>query len=313
MSDHLLPNACNRRAFLKHSLGAATALGLVGSQHAQAAGANSPSTAVAGAIVDVNVSLERWPFRNLSRDKVPLLAKKLRSLGVKRAWAGSFDGLLHKDIASVNSRLVESCRGEGQGLFIPFGSVNPSWPGWEDDIIRCHQEFKMPGIRLHPGYHGYGLNDPRFKRLLELATERDLVVQLAVIMEDERTQHPLLQAPAVDTAPLLNVVRAVPNLRLVVLNSGRRFPGDSMMRLADTGRVYFEISWLEGGEAIGDLLAEMPAVTNHILFGSHAPLFLVESPVLKLKESDLTNTQLRAISSANASRLIPIDWSAVKT
>ena len=304
MKNETSPTALDRRDFLKSSLGAAAALGLAAPLATQPARGAQPALAVPGGIVDVNVNLERWPFRSLLRDKTSHLLDKLRSQGVVQAWAGSFDGLLHKDLASVNARLAESCRNNGAGLLVPFGSINPTWTVWEEDIRRCHEEHKMPGIRLHPGFHGYQLTDPRCKRLLELAAERGLVVQLAVIMEDERTQHPLVAAPPVNTTHLLELVRAIPALKLVVLNSGRGMRGDLMKRLAETGRVYFDISWLEGSEAIGDLFHDTPAAVNQLLFGSHAPLFSVESPVMKLKESALTPAQLQAVASGNARRLL---------
>lgn len=303
MSNPSLGTTIDRRSFLKSSLGAAI-FHRVAPLRAPAAPAGFPAMPDAGAIIDVNVSLERWPFRRLRHDEVPHLLEKLRKNGVTEAWVGSFDGLLHKDIASVNSRLAERCESEGQGIFVAFGSINPMWPEWEQDIRRCHETFKMPGIRLHPGYHGYDLRDERFRRLLEMSAERGLVVQLAVVMEDERTQHPRIHAPSVNISPLGEIVPAIPKLKLVLLNAGRGTSRELMTKLCETGRVYFDISWLEGSECVRDLFNDVPIAVGHTLFGSHAPLFYLESSMLKLRESELTLAELQGIASENARRLL---------
>ena len=253
-------------------------------------------------IIDTNVSLSSWPTRHLPLGDPSQLVAKLRQHGVVQAWAGSFDGLLHKDMAGVNLRLAEACRKFGDGLLVPFGSVNPTLPDWEDDVRRCEEEHKMPGIRLHPNYHGYQLSDPRFVRLLDLAEERGLIVQLVLTMEDERMQHPLLRVPHVDTEPLLQQVGDRPNLPIVVLNAFRSLRANQAAKLVAAGNLFFEIAMLEGVGGIEKLLPEVPL--DRVLFGSHTPLFIFESALGKLRESDLSGGVLQAICHDNARHLL---------
>lgn len=248
-------------------------------------------------LVDTNVHLSRWPLRRLSGDDTSALVAKLRSHGVTEAWAGSFDGLLHRDIDAVNARLAQECQGSG-GLLKPFGSVNPMLPDWEEDLRRCAEHHRMPGIRLHPAYHGYRLDDPAFARLLRLAAARGLVVQVVIAMEDRRMMHPLLQAESPELPPLAAVVKGVPGLRLELLGLKAPPPAE----LLQAGSVCFEHSMVDGVGGLARLFAQGPA--ERILFGSHAPLFYFESAILKLRESILTDEQLKAVRWANAARLL---------
>ena len=179
-------------------------------------------------------------------------------MNVHRACVGSFDGMLHKDIGGVNIRLAEECRKHEEGMLIPFGCVNPNLPDWREDMRRCHEDYKMPGIRLHPNYHGYTLDEPVYAELAAMAAQRGLIVQLAVKMEDERTQHPLLSVDPVVISPLRNLLAKQRKLRLVLLNSLRTLLPDQTAWLAQTENVYFEIAMQERIGGVTRLLKDAP-------------------------------------------------------
>lgn len=281
----------SRRDFLQTTM-AATAAAWATTSVAQA-------DIVADVLIDTNVSLGAWPFRHEVLSTTAALVKKLRTYNVTQAWAGSFESLLHKDISSVNVRLADECSKQN-GVLVPIGAINPMLPGWEEDLRRCVEVHHMPGIRLHPNYHGYKLSDPGFKQLLNAATEHGVFVQIAVIMEEERTIHPLVNVAPTDTTPLLDVLKTVPGSRVQLLNAFRTMKGEPVLQLAAAG-VVFEIATLEGVNGVGNLLEKFPL--ERLCFGSHAPFFYFESAPLKLQESELGAAQHRAIRTQNALKL----------
>jgi predicted TIM-barrel fold metal-dependent hydrolase len=252
-------------------------------------------------MIDVNVSLSRWPFRRLPLDEPAALVAALRRLGVTQAWAGSFDGVLHRAVAGVNRRLADDCHAYGNGLLVPFGTVNPTLPDWRDDVRRCQEEHRMPGIRLHPNYHGYGLDDPRLAALLDEAAGRSLLVQVVAAMEDERTQHPLVRVPPLEPAPLAALVARRPALRLILLNASIR-PGDSLKRLVEPGRIWIDTAMLEGVAGIERVVASIGS--GRLLVGSYAPFYCADAAPLKLQESALNEADHKAIAEGNARSLI---------
>lgn len=253
-------------------------------------------------MIDTNIYLSRWPARRLPLDETPRLVERLKAHGVIQAWAGSFDALLHKDIGSVNAHLADECQAHGDGLLILFGAINPTLPDWEEDLRRCHEQHKMPGIRLHPNYHGYKLDYPAFAKLLESADKRKLIVQIAIRMEDPRTQHRLLTVPDVDPTPLVGLLPRFPTLRVQLLNGLNVLRPDALDKLIAAGNLSVEIAALEGIAGIAKLLTHVPQ--GRVLFGSYSPFFAFESAAGKLQESALGEAQKRAISLGSADRWI---------
>ncbi|MDF1862337.1 MAG: amidohydrolase family protein [Verrucomicrobiales bacterium] len=249
-------------------------------------------------LVDSNVSLFDWPFRKLPLDETSVLMEKLRSLGVGQAFAGSYEGLFHRDLPAVNHRLAKESTGVPE--LLPIGSVNPDLPAWREVLRSCAEDHEMRGIRLHPNYHGYTLDDPRFRELLERAAEIGLFVQLAATMEDRRTQNSIAAVPDVDLTPLPTVVAAVPGVRVQVLNWRPRMAELESMK--DVSGIHFDTARVDGTDGIEQL--QKVVSPDRVLFGSGAHFLIPEASLIRLMhESGLEEEILEKIAQTNSVRL----------
>lgn len=274
------------------------------------AGATARESEAGPEIIDTNVHLFDWPFRKLKGARTEALVERLRHHRITQAWVGNFEAVLHKQLDSVNRRLSEECRSRGGGMLLPFGSVNPNWPDWEEDLRRCHEAYGMRGVRLYPAYHGYTLDQPEFARLVSLAARRGLVVQIALRMEDERILHPALDLAIVDPAPLADVLRKIQEAKVQVLNAGGAQLGKSLRALVGETSLRFDMAATEGNGGVGRVLEgtnpsyQGAVPVERLLFGSHAPYAPCQSAVMKLFESPLSPEQFVKLARENALTLL---------
>lgn len=304
----------NRRTFFSTSLMAAAAVSLPGAINATTLPhpmKKGDADAAGPRIIDTNVNLFDWPFRRLKYGETRSLVEKLRSHNITQAWAGNFEALFHKDIDGVNSRLAEECRKKGDQMLLPFGTVNLSWPDWEEDLRRCHEVYRMPGIRIYPSYQTFDLDHADFPRLVHLAAKRGLILQIVGDMEDSRNHHPIVLAREVKMAPLVDAMKKEPSAKVQLLYWNHRVGNGLMERLVKETSVVFDIARIETSGGIGRMIAgnpwsgeAMPIPVDRLLFGSHAPYFPVETNLIKLLESPLTMEQAEAIMADNANQLI---------
>lgn len=306
------PRTIDRRRFVKVSLipaafPIAALLGDLSPHHAHASYAPEPA---GPDVVDCNVHLFEWPFRKLKYHRTEALVAKLRKHRIAKAWAGSFEAVLHKQLDTINRRLAEECRTQGDGLFVPIGSTNPVWPDWDEDLRRCHEQYRMPGLRLYPAYHGYALDHPEFARLIGESAKRGMLVQIVMRMEDERVHHPAIDVSNVDLSPLADVLKKIPAARVQLINSAGPLVGNNLSVLVRDTQVTFDIAATEGNGGVGRLIkGTNPSYrgaipVERLVFGSHAPYFPCESALMKLFESPLSIEQLEMLMRANARRLI---------
>lgn len=306
----------DRRRFLKGSLLTAASLSVPwhlaagAAEHEGTARAASAGGPVDGGLIDVNVDLFNWPFRTLKYGETPALVEKLRKHRVQQAWAGSNEALFHKNIDAVNARLAEACAREGDGVLVPFGTVNPAWPDWEEDLRRCQEVYHMPGVKLFPNHQNYTLDHPAFAELIRQAADRGMVVLIAIDVQDERMRHPRVDVEPVDVMPLAQVLPEVPHARVVLVNPFRKVRMEKLQTMVDRTNVRFGISNLDGNGGLERVMAgthwylhtAVPA--ERLVFGSHMPYRPLENVLFRFMESEMTEQAARAIMAENAAALL---------
>ncbi|MGB0599810.1 MAG: amidohydrolase family protein [Rubripirellula sp.] len=250
-------------------------------------------------IIDTNANLSQWPFRRLPLDQVDKLVNKYRSLGITQAWVSSFDGLLHRDITSVNERLA--ARAKMFDELIPVGVINLRLPDWANDLQRCCKHHHMPGIRLYPSYHNYGLDDPVMLELLHRAAENRCFVQIVVALEDVRTQHQRFRAEDVDLRPLPDALSRVEGVAVQLLNA--RIDADRLNDWKTLDRLYFDTARVDSTDGVPKLVEQVHA--ERVMLGTHAPFLIPEAALIRTYESgQLDDASLRAVLAGNANQLI---------
>ena len=305
----------DRRNFLKNSVLGAAVVSLPGYQSSATQTGSRNNSVVrsskAAGIIDTNVNLFNWPFRALKYRDTRALIAKLKKHRVIEAWAGSFEALLSKDMNGVNARLAAECLKHGPGFLIPFGSVNLAWPDWPEDVRRCHEVHKMPGIGIYPGYQPFDLDHPGMKSLVKMTSECGLILQVVFGMEDPRVHHPIITVGPVTFGPLLRAVKGTPNAKVELLHFPGLSQGQDLSEFMRETNTFMDISRLEGNGAVGRMIGSITGLPSarvpidRIVFGSHAPYFPLETAILKLIEPPLDDAQLQAIMQGNARQLLP--------
>ena len=262
-------------------------------------------------IFDANAWLGVWPFRAL-RDNTPeALVARLDRAGIACAAVSQIEAIFHRNAQPANERLAESIAPFAERL-CPVATLNPTYPGWEDDLRACHEELGMKGVRLFPQYHGYEVDGDLARRAVEACTERGLSVAIPHRMEDTREHHRIDPGKAVDLDRIAALVARVPEARIIVPN-GRMHVHSALWRNEELRerRWYVDLSLTEVHYVLHrdvDRRKELAYLieqggADHILFGSHQPISYTGPALVKLAILPVDDETRADISYRNAARL----------
>lgn len=256
-------------------------------------------------MIDVNAYLGEWPFRKLPFTTHFALLEKMDALGIEKTVVSSLENVFYKDQFAGN-RQLHSQVDHHPDRFLPAYTINPTFPGWEEDLALCVKDFGMRVMRLHPNYHQYTLDSTEGLAVLEAARAHGFVVIIVTGLEDTRHHHPLIKVPDVSSAQIAAAVSAFPDVRFLIAAGSFTAQTAAWTQATHTDNLYVEISRVQG--PVGDiekLCATMGA--DRVLLGTNLPLHVPEAATLAVEHAKISAGDRRKIVQENAERLFGLD------
>jgi predicted TIM-barrel fold metal-dependent hydrolase len=200
------------------------------------------------------------------------------------------------------SRILEWCRNIRSSTLIPFPSVHPEDPSALEQLEKIAAEG-FRGVKLHPYYQGFDLDEPR----LFLLYERIQSLGLALLMH---TGYDLAfeRFDRAGPARVAAVLQRFPGLKMITTHFGGWEDWERVEELLLGRPVYMDVSHSEG--EIGDerarrFLEGHPA--DYLLFGSDAPWSDPAGTRDWVRRLLPDGPRLRALLSGNAVRLLGLE------
>ncbi len=182
---------------------------------------------------------------------------------------------------------------------IPFGSIHPDDTEAAEHIRIIAQEG-LQGIKLHPYYQEFVLNDPRMFDIYEAIIENNLILLCHTGFDLAFPRDRIC-----DPQKIMDVLDRYPSLKLVTSHLGAWEDWDEVERLMIGKPVYMEFSYSKdflATEHIASLLAKHPA--DYILFGTDSPWMDQSEAVSFVDQLSLDPDRKSAFFYDNACRLL---------
>jgi predicted TIM-barrel fold metal-dependent hydrolase len=204
-------------------------------------------------VVDVHSHYQRYPehfttaFRqqaNKARKGVEVdLTVRWEEYAATATGAGHsivFGGKAKRSGIWIPDQEVAAYAAERPDRLTAFLCVDPTQPGWRDEMIQGHQDLGMKGIKLLPMYAGFAPNEPELDDLWAYATKHNLPVLL-------HTGTTFVNvAPLRCTLPRLldEVALRFPDVKIILAHLGHPYEGECIATIRKHENLYADCSAL---------------------------------------------------------------------
>ena len=183
----------------------------------------------------------------------------------------------------VPDREVADYVAKNPDSLIGFMCLDPTQPGWRDEMEEGHRNLRLKGIKLLPMYAGFKPNDPQLDDLWRYATKHGLPVLL-------HTGTTFINhAPLDCTLPRLidDVAIRFPDVKIVMAHLGHPYEGECIATIRKHDNVYADCSALHYRPFQlyhSLMLLQEYGVWHKLLFGSDYPFTTVTASLAGMRQ-----------------------------
>jgi hypothetical protein len=247
-------------------------------------------------MIDVNVHTGYWPFQRFPFADLKSLADRLQSEGVEESYVSHLGCVFYADPDVYNRELIEDCRSVKSVHPVPV--INPHLNGWQSNL-EAYLDDGIRAVKIIPSFHNYRIYSRPVFELIERLEESNCRLMVQMRFEDERERYFALNVygPRVD-----QVVRLADRFSDVPILCLSAYLPEARELGKRTSNVLVDISFAEWLFTLDLMLEDLSA--DRILFGSHSPLLITRSTVLKLTASRLDRALIAQIATKNARQFL---------
>ncbi len=246
------------------------------------------------AVDSLKVHIDREP---LTDGTLGDLTKKMKSWGIDISVVCNI-ATNAKQTDNVNSFAVESA--EKYPEIMPLGSVHPMCEDVEFQLSRI-TGANLPGIKLHPDYMGFDIDDPIYDTIFELCSSLGLFVIIHAGLDVCSPEH-------IHATPdmILRVTERHPSLKLVCAHFGANCMWDEVLEKLCGRPLWIDTSLAYVEDHDRDTLKHI--LTSHdpdrILFASDCPWCPPDENVRFIESFGLSSELCDKIFEKNAKYLL---------
>lgn len=195
-------------------------------------------------------------------------------------------------VQAINDYLVGACAQEER--LVGFGSLHPGMENAEAELERI-QSLGLCGIKLHPDFQDFAIDDPAALSLYALVEGR---MPLMLHMGDEHRDHSSPER-------LARILDRFPDLVLIGAHLGGYLRWDESLKLLAGRNLYFDTSssleFMEPDHAV-ELIRRHGV--ERVLFGTDYPMWLYEDELERFDRLKLSAEEQEQVLYRNAAALL---------
>ncbi len=182
---------------------------------------------------------------------------------------------------------------------VPLPSIHPDYVDFREELARI-KDLGMKGIKMHPQYQGFSIDEDRVMPIYEALVANDLVLTLHAGYDISFPSN-----PSGSPDKTARVIQRFPELKLIACHFGGWRQWDDVRRHLAGKDLYFETSF-----TIGDLPEEriLELVSLHgedkIVFGTDSPWRDQAKSVEEIKSLPISDEAMEKVFHKNAEKLL---------